>query len=88
MLPCIATLTARDFFLAYFYPPGTFNGIFSKTSPNFFPALAVANIGSRTIKQVTLLDAGSRVEYPRNINRLKNMTCGMMTCETNNLEIE
>ena len=33
-------------------------------------------------------EAGSRVECPRNINRLKNMTCGMMTCEMNNLEIE
>ena len=32
----------------------------------------------------------SRVERPRNINSLKNnnnMTCGMMTCEMNNLEI-
>ena len=26
---------------------------------------------ARRIKQVTLLDAGSRVEWPRNINRLK-----------------
>ena len=30
-----ATLTARDFFLAYFYPSGPFACIFSKTSPNF-----------------------------------------------------
>ena len=30
-----ATLTARDFFLAYFYPSGPFICIFSKTSPNF-----------------------------------------------------
>ena len=30
-----ATLTARDFFLAYFYPPGPFTCIFSKTSPDF-----------------------------------------------------
>ena len=35
-----ATLTARDFFLAYFYPSGPFTCIFSKTSPNFFPVLA------------------------------------------------
>ena len=28
------------------------------------------------------------VGYPQNINRLKNMTCGMMTCEMNQLEIE
>ena len=31
-----ATITARDFFLAYFYPSGPFNCIFSKTSPDFF----------------------------------------------------
>ena len=30
-----AMLTARDFFLAYFYPSGPFTCIFSKTSPNF-----------------------------------------------------
>ena len=30
-----ATLTARDFFLAYFYPSGPFICIFSKTSPYF-----------------------------------------------------
>ena len=41
-----ATLTARDFFLAYFYPSSPFTCILSKTSPNFFPVLAVANIGS------------------------------------------
>ena len=31
-----ATLTARDFFPAYFYPSGPVTCIFSKTSPNFF----------------------------------------------------
>ena len=31
-----ATLTARNLFLAYFYPSGPFTYIFSKTSPNFF----------------------------------------------------
>ena len=31
-----ATPTAREFFLAYFYPSNPFTGIFSKTSPNFF----------------------------------------------------
>ena len=32
-----ATLTARDFFLAYFYPAAPFTCIFfSKTSPDFF----------------------------------------------------
>ena len=30
-----ATLTARDFFLAYLYPSGPFTCIFSKTSPSF-----------------------------------------------------
>ena len=31
-----ATFTAREFFLAYFYPSSPFTCIFSKTSPNFF----------------------------------------------------
>ena len=31
-----ATLTARDFFLAYFYPSGPFTCIFSETFPDFF----------------------------------------------------
>ena len=31
-----ATPTARNFFLAYFYPSGPFTCIFSKTSPKFF----------------------------------------------------
>ena len=31
-----ATLTARNFFLANFYPSGPFTCIFSKTSPEFF----------------------------------------------------
>ena len=38
-----ATLTARDFFLAYFYTSSPFTCIFSKTSPKIFPVLAVAN---------------------------------------------
>ena len=37
-----ATLTARNFFLAYFYPSGPFTCIFSKPLP-IFPVLAVAN---------------------------------------------
>ena len=32
--PC--TFTARDFFLANFYPSGPFTCLFSKTSPEFF----------------------------------------------------
>ena len=31
-----AMLTARDFFLAHFYPSGPFIGIFYKTSSEFF----------------------------------------------------
>ena len=31
-----ATLTARDFFLANFYPSGPFTSIFSETSHEFF----------------------------------------------------
>ena len=38
-----ATLTARDFFLAYFYTSGPFTCNFSKTSLKSFPVLAVAN---------------------------------------------
>ena len=40
-----AMLTARDFFLANFYPSGPFICMiffFSKTSPKFFPVLAAA----------------------------------------------
>ena len=37
-----ATLTARDFFLAYFYPSGPFTCIFPKPLP-IFPVLAVTN---------------------------------------------
>ena len=37
-----ATLTARDFFLAYFYPSGPFTCIFTKPLP-ILPVLAVAN---------------------------------------------
>ena len=36
------TLTARDFFLAYFYPSGPFTCIFPNVS-RVFPVLAVAN---------------------------------------------
>ena len=32
----LATLTAKDFFLAYFYPSGPFTCIFSKTCPDLF----------------------------------------------------
>ena len=42
-----ATLTARDFFLAYFYPSGPFICIFFRNfSRFFFPVSALTNIGS------------------------------------------
>ena len=68
-----ATLTARDFFLAYFYPSGSFICIFSKTSPEFF-LLAVANTGSCVGPQNKIghpAGCSSRVECPWHINRLK-----------------
>ena len=64
------TLTARDFFLANFYLSGPFTCIFSKTSPEFLlcwlwltpvPVLARRKKEKRK-KEVTLQDAGSRVE--------------------------
>ena len=52
-----------------------------------FPVLAAANVGSCVGPQneKELPDAGSRVECPRNINGLKNMTCGIMACEITTL---
>ena len=41
-----ATPTTGDFFLAKFYPSGPFTCVLSKTSPEFFSVLAVANTGS------------------------------------------
>ena len=41
-----ATLTARDFFLAYFYPSGPFTCIFFQNLSQYFPVLAVADTGS------------------------------------------
>ena len=41
-----ATLTARDFFLAYFYPSGAFTCIFFQNLSRAFPVLAAANTGS------------------------------------------
>ena len=69
-----AMLTARDFFLPYFFPSGPFTCIFSKTSPDFFPCwllLTLVPVQAHRIKQATLLDAGSCVECPWNINWLK-----------------
>ena len=41
-----ATLTAREFFLAYFYPSSPFTCIFFQNLSRFFPVLALANTGS------------------------------------------
>ena len=41
-----ATITARDFFLANFYPSGPFTCIFSSKHSRVFPVVAVANSGS------------------------------------------
>ena len=74
-----ATLTAGNFFLASHltvHSPSFFQNL-----SQVFPVSAAVNNG--------FCDAGSRVEYPRDIASLKkNMTCDMMTCEMNNLEIE
>ena len=64
----------QGFFLTYFYPSSSFTCICSKTSPNFFLCLlwlTLVPVQACRIKQVTLLDSGSRVECPRDINRLK-----------------
>ena len=69
-----ATLTARDFFCANVYLSGPFSCIFPITSPEFFLCqlwLTPVPLEARRIKQITLLDAGSRVECSRNTNRLK-----------------
>ena len=71
-----ATLTARDFFLTYFYPSSPFNCIFSKPLPNLFLCwlwLTPVPVWASRIKEVTLPHAGSRFECPRNINRLQGM---------------
>ena len=71
-----ATLTARDFFLAYFYHSGLFTCIFPKTS-QFFLCWLWLRYGSCVglqNKLVTLPEAGSCVECLWNINRLKTTT--------------
>ena len=47
-----ATLTARDFFLAYFYPSGPFTSIFSKTSPDF--SLRTQTLNSHPVRTQSL----------------------------------
>ena len=68
-----ATLTAKDFFLISTFPVHS-AAFFPQNLSRFFPVLAVVNtgccVGPQT-KTVTLLDAGFRVECPRNMNKLK-----------------
>ena len=66
---------------------------FSKTSPDFSLCWLWLRHGSCVGLQNKIdhpAGWGSRVECPRNINRLKkkHMTCGMMTCEMNEMELE
>ena len=79
-----ATPTARNFFLANFYPSGLFSCIFSKTSLEFFfpPVLALANTGSCVgLKNKTdhlahcyrQLNQEPVFECSQNINRLQNI---------------
>ena len=80
-------LTARDFFLAYFYPSDPFTCIFSKTSPDF----SCVGCGCAGPQNKIGHPAGCRflrfvpAEYKWGF---KKMTCSMMTCEMNDLEIE
>ena len=89
-----AMLTARNFFLANAYPSGPFTCIFFQNISKVFPVLAVANTGSCIGSQNKLghlADACSCVECLQNITRLKkktHMTCGVVTCGMNDLEIE
>ena len=82
----------QEFLPCLFLPFQSIHLHFFQSLSRFFLAMDVANTGSCVgpqNKNVTLLDAGSRVECPRNIDRLKKtpMTCGMMTREINYFEI-
>ena len=87
-----ATLTARDFFLAYFYISGPCTCIFSKTSRFFLCWLWLTHGSCVGLQNKIGHPVGCRfpclapVEYNR--VKKKKKTCGMMTCEMNNLEIE
>ena len=62
-----ATSTARYFFLANFYPSGPFARMFSTQLPSF------SRVSCGYHRFLCGLDAGSRVECSRNINRLQNV---------------
>ena len=85
-------LTARDFFLAYFYPSSPFTCIFFENFSRFFPALAMANTGSCIGPQNKIgHPVGCRssclkpTEYKEAKKKRKKKTCGKRTCEINNL---
>ena len=66
-----ATLTARDFFVANFYPSGPFTCIFFQNLSQVFTVLAAANSGSCEGRQNKIGHlAGCRfpVECPQNID--------------------
>ena len=66
-----ATLTTRDFFLASFYPLGSFTSIFFQTSPRFFFSGVVANTGS-------LVDPQNQLDYPARHRQLKQSSVLMV----------
>ena len=87
----------QEFLPCLFLPFRSIHLHFFQNLLRFFPALAAANTGSCVGPQNKIghpADAGSRVECPCNINRLKNnnnnktKTCGLITCEMNYLQIE
>ena len=90
-----ATLTARNFFLAYFYPSSPFTCIFFQNLSRFFLVLALANTGFCVGPQNKKgHPAGCRfpcwvpAEYKWAKKKKKKKTYGMMTCEIYILEIE
>ena len=91
-----AMLTARDFFLTYWF--STFlvhSPAFFPKPPDFFPMLVVANTGSCVGPQNRIgHPAGCRfpcwmpAEHKKAKKNMTYVSYGMMTCEMNNLEIE
>ena len=92
-----ATLTAMDFFLAYFYTSGPFTCIFLQNPPRFCLCWLWLTHGCCVGPQTKVgHPAGCRfpcwvlAEYKeaKKKKTQTNMTCCMMTCEMNTLEIE
>ena len=78
----------QGFLLCLFLPFQSIHLHFFQNLSQFFPALAVANSGSCVGPQNKIgHPAGCR--FPWNINRIKKKkTCGVMTCEMNDLGIQ